>query len=109
MNFLGLNKFLHEKIESDDGDILKIDCDGKLTRSQFQPLITDFYYPWGFHRSYENRYGNTFERNDIPKEYIDLMLDYGYTLNDIEDLCRIPEALETTVFEILCEYGYCDE
>lgn len=106
LKILGLDKLPYEEIESDCGDVLKIDGSGKLTRSKFQPTIVRSYYccpPWqnGFRR-FEISY-------DIPEEYIDLMLDYGYTLEDVEDLCGIPEAIETTVSEILCEYGYCDE
>ena len=99
---LGLNELQCEKIENDCGDILKIDSDGKLTRSRFeQPIVGN-----RFGYTPMQSYGYTY---DIPEEYIDLMLDYGYTLEDVEDLCGIPEAIEMTVSEILCEYGYCDE
>lgn len=104
LELLGLKKLQHEKIESDDGDILKIDGFGELTRSRFQPSISDNYFPIGL----QSMRKKSFKNYDIPKEYIDLMLDYGYTLEDIEDLCGIPEAVEMTVDEILCEYGYCD-
>lgn len=103
---LGLAKYPHEKIETDCGDILKIDSGGELTRFKFQPPIEEIYsriYPdFGYAEMMSSWYG-------IPAEYIELMLDYGYTLGDVEDLCGIPEAVETTVSEILCEYGYCCE
>ncbi|MDE7360758.1 MAG: class II glutamine amidotransferase [Oscillospiraceae bacterium] len=99
---LGLHSSPYEEIASDCGDILKIDSSGKLTRSKFNQPIVGNYFGYSPMRSYGFTY-------DIPEEYIDLMLDYGYTLEDVEDLCGIPEAIETTVSEILCEYGYCDE
>lgn len=105
LDILGLSALSFAEINSDCGDILKIDSEGKLMRSQFQPSIVRSYYCYtpvnlNFRRACQY---------DIPEEYIDLMLDYGYTLEDVEDLCGIPEAIETTVSEILCEYGYCDE
>ena len=103
---LGLAKYPHEKIETDCGDILKIDSGGELTRFKFQPPIEEIYsriYPdFGYVEMMSGWYG-------IPEEYIELMLDYGYTLGDIDDLCGIPEAVEVAVSEILCEYGYCGE
>lgn len=106
LNLLGLNTLPFADINSGCGDILKIDSDGKLTRSQFQPTIVRDYYCYPPMQSNLQRLGIPY---DIPEEYIDLILDYGYTLDDVEDLCGIPEAIETTVSEILCEYGYCDE
>lgn len=106
LKILGLDKLPYEEINSNCGDILKIDSKGKLTRSQFQPTIVRSYYCCPPLRNGFQRFGIPY---DIPEEYIDLMLDYGYTLEDVEDLCGIPEAIETTVSEILCEYGYCDE
>lgn len=106
LKLLGLDKLPYEEIDNDCGDILKIDSSGKLTRSQFQLTIVRSYYCCPPLRNGFQRFGISY---DIPEEYIDLMLDYGYTLEDVEDLCGIPEAIETTVSEILCEYGYCDE
>lgn len=105
LDILGLSTLPFEEIDSTCGDILKIDSTGKLTRSQFQLSIVRSYYCYAPINSNFRRAC----KYDIPEAYIDLMLDYGYTLEDVEDLCGIPEAIETTVSEILCEYGYCDE
>ncbi len=104
---LGLNNLPFKEIENECGDVLKIDSDGNISRSTFQSYIYPNYpYEWqGYFMPIDRRVRCL----DIPEEYIDLMLDYGYTLGDIEDLCCIPEAIEMTVSEILCEYGYCDE
>lgn len=106
LKILGLDKLLYKEIESYCGNILKIDSKGVLTRSLFQPLIVRSYYCCTPMCSEYRHFGIAC---DIPEEYIDLMLDYGYTLEDIKDLCGIPEAIETIVSEILCEYGYCNE
>jgi len=104
---LGLSDLAFEKIENECGDVLKIDSYGRITRAAFQPYIYPNYsYEWQGYFIPINSYVSRF---DIPEEYIDLMLDYGYTLGDIEDLCGIPETIEMTVSEILCEYGYCNE
>ncbi|MCM1167601.1 MAG: class II glutamine amidotransferase [Lachnospiraceae bacterium] len=100
---LGLHDLQFEEIDSECGDILKIDSAGNLTRTAFQPS-GNYCMDYGYIPM--NR---RFSRLDIPEEYIDLMLDYGYTLGEIADLCGIPRAVETTVSEILCEYGHCDE
>lgn len=109
LDILRLSTLPFEEIDSDFGDILKIDSTGKLTRSKFKPSIDRSYYCYAPVNTEFRRNGTLSNRYDIPEEYIDLMLNYGYTLEDVEDLCGIPEAIEMTVSEILCEYGYCDE
>ena len=36
---LGLYKFESKRIDTDEGDILRIDRNGKITRSKFEPKI----------------------------------------------------------------------
>ena len=103
---LGLDKLPFEEIENDCGDILKINDKGKLTRYKFQPTIVRSYYSCPPMWNGYQRFGIPY---DIPEEYIDIMLNYGYTLEDVADLCGIPNGVETTISEILCEYGYCEE
>ncbi|MBP1542521.1 MAG: hypothetical protein J6A16_00380 [Oscillospiraceae bacterium] len=43
----------------------------------------------------------------VAEKDINLLLEYGYTVDDVEDLLYIPEGVETAVEEILCEYAYC--
>lgn len=114
LNALGLAKFLYEEIQSDCGDILKIDSRGKLTRSHFQYNDYPCYrYTLGYN-TFEDRIGlhrlNQYaERCGIDECYIDLLLDYGYTIEEVEDLICVPNAIETAVEEILCEFDYCEE
>ncbi|MDE6031723.1 MAG: glucosamine 6-phosphate synthetase, partial [Oscillospiraceae bacterium] len=114
LNMLGLAKFPYDEIQSDCGDILKIDRCGKLTRSHFQyndyPCYrytlggSSFEDGIGLHRL--NQYAG---RCGIDECYIDLLLDYGYTIEEVEDLICVPNAIETAVEEILCEFDYCEE
>lgn len=113
LNSLGLAKFPHEEIPSDCGDILKIDSGGKLTRSHFQYNDYPYYRCWSGRATEEqigidrlNRYA---ERCGIDEFYIDLLLDYGYTVEEVEDLICVPNAIETAVNEILGEFDYCEE
>lgn len=113
LNLLGLAKFLHEEVQSDCGDILKIDSRGKLTRSHFQ--YNDYpYYRCFSGSAFEDRIGlhklNQYaERCGIDEFYIDLLLDYGYTVEEVEDLMCVPNAIEAAVNEILGEFDYCEE
>lgn len=113
LNSLGLAKFPYDKIQSDGGDILKIDRFGKLTRSHFQ--YNDYpYYRCFSGSAFEERIGlhrlNQYaERFGIDEFYIDLLLDYGYTIEEVEDLICVPNAIEAAVNEILGEFNYCEE
>lgn len=113
LNLLGLAKFPHEEILSDCGDILKINSDGKLTRSRFQYNDYPYYRCWDGRTFGEqiglNRLNRYAERCGIDEFYIDLLLDYGYTVEEVEDLICVPNAIETAVNEILGEFDYCEE
>lgn len=114
LNTLGLSRFPYKEIQSDCGDILKIDSRGRLTRSHFQ-YNGYSHYPYSFdYNTFNDRIGlirlNQYaERCGIDAFYIDLLLDYGYTIEDVEDLICVPNAIETAVEEILCEFDYCGE
>lgn len=114
LNALGLGKFQYEEIQSNCGDILKIDSLGRLTRSHFQ--YSGFYhYPYTIdYNTFNDRVGliklNRYaERCGIDEFYIDLLLEYGYTIEEVEDLICVPNAIEAAVEEILCEFDYCGE
>lgn len=113
---LGLAKYPHEIIRSKCGDIIKIDRNGELSRFDFQLRITENYryYPAWENQFYPNDYeikrlGKLAKHKGFPTEYIEILIEYGYTAADIEDLMCIPNALDTVIAEIYCEYGFCDE
>lgn len=101
----------YEEIETRCGDILKIDKDGNLTRSSFDSsdlFYGEYYYP--YHRSfwYEDFDGRDSEAAKqlitfantigISADDVDLLLDFGYDLEEIEELFYIPGAFQ----EALC-------
>lgn len=88
---VGLHKFAMERVEIDEGDILRIDKNGVITRSQFEPkLYRSKYMGWydeepyyGLHEelllSYCGCYG-------VDSSDVELLLEYGYTCDEIEDM-----------------------
>lgn len=94
--------FTPEKVETQYRDILKIDANGKLTRSKFDDSNYD-YPPRGFNTSepsevkqlkeYANLHG-------LSSENVDLLLEYGYDVDDIAALINDPEMLDNAIFEV---------
>ena len=109
---LGLTRYTYEEIPSYNGDILKIDSEGNLTRSEFTPSFRyapDWQYDYLIDELSYRRLMNHAERCGIDEEYVELLLDYGYLPMEVEDLFGIPGAVEMAVQEILQEYGWCEE
>ena len=105
---IGWHKFPCDKIQVSEGDILKVDCNGDISRSEFE--VHNF-----------AKYSNWYDYCDIPYEYsmqeellfeyctyygvdpddISLLLDYGYTADEIEEMlvdydliCEIVRSLK---------------
>ena len=115
----GFAKCKREKIVLNEGDILKISADGKIEKSQFE-VHDDFFtsYRWN---NYCDWYGCTdveFEEDDtvleddiaflgycfgVSESDIEILLDYGYTLDEIEDLLIDGDAFEEAVQAIRLE------
>ena len=52
---IGLHKFANERIKTDEGDIIRIDKNGEITRSKFEPkLYRSKYMSWYDDSSYYN-------------------------------------------------------
>ena len=45
----------------------------------------------------------------VAAEHIDLLLEYGYSEDEIEEMIYVPNALQCAIDEILCEYAYCGD
>lgn len=100
-----------EKVETQYGDILKIDANGKLTKSKFNTSDYD-YYSRGF--SYDCFYNSESSEVTQLKDYanvhglssdnIDLLLEYGYDADDIIGLIDDPEMLDNALLEVLGWY-----
>lgn len=106
---LGFNKFDAEKVEVDEGDILKIDRYGDITRSQFTPAPSYSYFSrskW-WYGGYEDYY-TTYEETLIEMAHcfgadendVILLLDYGYSADEVEELLLDTAAFQETVREV---------
>ena len=90
---LSLHKFAYKKIEVTEGDILRIDKYGEITRSAFQPKIyRSKYMSWYDYE--DSSYYNMHEEillaycgcYGVDSSDVELLLEYGYTCDEIEDM-----------------------
>jgi glutamine phosphoribosylpyrophosphate amidotransferase len=106
---VGLHKVAFEHIAAEDGDIIKIDSNGNITRSQFRPApnytsFTRCKWWYGDYDDYYSAYEHTLidmahcfgvDENDVI-----LLMDYGYTVDEVEELMMDADALKEAVREI---------
>jgi glucosamine 6-phosphate synthetase-like amidotransferase/phosphosugar isomerase protein len=104
---IGLHKFANERIKTDEGDIIKIDKYGELTRSEFEPKI------------YRSKYGSWYGLDDSPyydmheeillaycgcygvdSEDVELLLEYGYTCDEIEEMLMDTNLLHEALRDV---------
>lgn len=84
---VGLHKFAMERIETDEGDIIRIDRNGEVTRSEFEPKI------------YRSKYGSWYDDSSYYNMHEEILLAY----------CGC-YGVDTSDVELLLEFGYsCDE
>lgn len=113
---LGLHKLDHTDIAAECGEILQIDWNGTLTRYSFNTAnIDDWEYRCFMNR--HTRWGGAssvscddtvaikqlkeFAKNVGVDEYaIDMLLEYGYTTDDIEDMFYVHGGIELAIMEI---------
>ena len=121
---LGIISIEHQKIDTTCGDILKIDSSGAMEHGIFDTtnlMAYDYRY---FHRDWWNVPETcTSEPQDVrqlkdfassigvSREDIDLLLSYGYFVEEIEEMLYQPGVIEEALCEILneCAYDYCGE
>lgn len=88
---VGLHKFAYERIETDEGGILRIDKHGEITRSQFESkLYRSKYMSWyddesyyGIHEEILLAYCSMYGVNSSD---VELLLEYGYTCDEVEEM-----------------------
>ncbi len=104
---IGLHKFANERIKTDEGDIIKIDKYGELTRSGFEPKL------------YRSKYGAWYGLDDSPyynmheeillaycgcygvdSEDVELLLEYGYTCDEIEEMLMDTNMLHEALRDV---------
>lgn len=106
---VGLHKFASERIEADEGDIIMIDKDGNITRSNFQPAPSYTHYSrckWWYDDC--EAYYNTYEETLIEMAHLFgaeeddvlLLLDFGYTADEVADLMMDSGSFQETVRDV---------
>lgn len=104
---VGLHKFASERIATEEGDILCIDQNGNITRSEFEP------------KRYRSKYAAWYDFDDpsyynmheelllaycgcygVDSEDVELLLEYGYTCDEIEELFMEPSLLQEALNDI---------
>ena len=95
-----------EKIDIDTGDIVKIDSNGNISKNHFH---CDEGYSWrwymGMNEERENELYIFAGYYGIDVDDIDLLLEFGYSYDEIEEMFSDRQLFETTMAELraVCE------
>lgn len=109
--------FHYTRIETAHGDIIKIDKNGTITRSEFEGK-EDFRYA-SFMRYYDNWEDDYYNQHEqlllemcscygVDEDDIILLLDYGYSADEIEDMLCDYSLITDTVKAVKGEEDYDD-
>ena len=90
---VGLHKFTYERIKPDEGNILRIDKNGEITRSEFEPKVFRSKYG-AWYGIDDSPYYNIHEEMllaycscyGVDSQDVELLLEYGYTCDEIEEM-----------------------
>ncbi|SFY03882.1 class II glutamine amidotransferase [Ruminococcus sp. XPD3002] len=104
---IGLYKIANEQINTDEGDIVRIDRNGDITRSEFEPKI------------FRSKYGSWYDLNDssyyniheeillaycgcygVDSSDVELLLEYGYTCDEIEEMLMDTNLLHEALRDV---------
>ena len=104
---LGLYKFESKRIDTEEGDILRIDRNGKITRSQFEPkLYRSKYMSW-----YDDDLSSYYSMHEeillaycgccgVDSSDVELLLEYGYTCDEVEDMLADQSLLREALRDV---------
>lgn len=109
--------FPYTRIETAHGDIIRIDSNGIITRSEFESK-EDFRYAsfMRYYDDWEDDYYNQHEQlllemcncYGIDEDDVIMLLDYGYSADEIEDMFMDYDLLRNTIQSIKCQDYYDD-
>ena len=102
---IGLHKFANERIKTDEGDIIRIDRNGDITRSEFEPkLYRSKYMSWYDDSSYYNIHEEILLAYcgcyGVDSEDVELLLEYGYTCDEIEEMLMDTDLLHEALRDV---------
>lgn len=110
--------FPYTKIETSHRDIIRIDSNGIITRSEFENR-EDFRYASWLRYSYDDFEDNYYNQHEqlllemcgcygIDEEDVMMLLDYGYSADEIEDMICDYSLITETVRALKSEEEYED-
>ncbi|MDE5557323.1 MAG: class II glutamine amidotransferase [Ruminococcus sp.] len=114
---VGMQNFPCNKIETVHGDIIRIDSSGIITRSEFETKEDFRYASWmRYYDDFDDNYYTQHEQllfdmcncYGVDEDDIALLLDYGYSADDIEDMFMDYDLLYSTIQNIKCNGCYDD-
>lgn len=118
LRFSGLT-YKKREIEVTEGDVLEISPDGKVSTTSFDvpDSFQSFFNPFTWRTAYADWYGEE-ESGDLLMEYckmfgvseedVELLLEYGYDADAIEEMLMDTTLLEETLAEIRDLYYVTD-
>ena len=108
---VGFHKFDDEKVEVVEGDILKIDENGIVSRSEFEYLNSSSRFGWynsaDYYPVHEDLLLAYCGCYGVDSSDVELLLDYGYTPDEVEDMLVDTALLRETV-DCVRNYGLCE-
>lgn len=106
----GLHQYMQVEIEIKEGELLRVDPTGHIDRSVFTPHEEKLSFHRYFEYEGENEYLlDYFSSFGYPREEIELLLDFGYSVLEVEEMLMDPQEFRAAVSDIRCclegEYG----
>ena len=105
LQMCGLQKQPYQVIDAEEGEIIKIDSNGFLSRDTYSPHYSSFLGGWGYR--YDDYYTGQEELLldicgyfGVDEDDVILLLDYGYTSDEIEEMLLDTDILNETLNSI---------
>ena len=101
-----LNKFSYSKVDCVEGEIIRIDSDGNISREEFEPaqyrshFATWYDYEYSIHEELLLAYCGCY---GVDSSDVELLLEYGYNCDEIEDMLADHNLLRETLQMVKCE------
>ena len=115
---LGIHKFSFSEIKTIDGDIIRIDSKGIVTRSEFESYnnfkynswydVYDYYDYYDYYNEHEQLLLEMCNCYGVDEDDIMLLLDYGYTAEEIENMLCDYDLITNTIKAIRREENFSD-
>ena len=101
---VGFHKFDAEKVEVVEGDILKIDENGVISRSEFEYLTASSHFDWynssdyyPIHEELLLAYCGCY---GVDSSDVELLLEYGYSCDEIEEMLMDTNLLHEALRDV---------